>query len=74
MDDFFPVKRKRIRKNTHPWINSDILSLKRNSDRARRKALESKSVDDFGIYKRLRNSVTSSLRKAKTDYFQRQFN
>ena len=72
MDDFFPVKRKRIRKNTHPWVNSDILSLMRNRDRARKKALKSKSVDDFGVYKRLRNCVTSSMRKAKTDYFQRQ--
>ena len=72
MDDFFPVKRKRIRKNTHPWVNSDILSLMRNRDQARKKALKSKSVDDFGIYKRLRNCVTSSMRKAKTDYFQRQ--
>lgn len=35
-------------------------------------ALKSKSEDDFGICKRFWNCVTSSMCKAKIDYFQRQ--
>ena len=72
MNHFFPVRRKRIRKNTHPWINRDILSLMRVRDQARRRAWKTKSEDDFSAYKRLRDRVTSSLRKAKLDYFQRE--
>ena len=72
MNHFFPVRRKRIRKNTHPWINRDILSLMRVRDQARRRAWKTKSEVDFSAYKRLRNRVTSSLRKAKLDYFQRE--
>ena len=41
-------------------------------DQARRRAWKTKSEDDFSAYKRLRNRVTSSLRKAKLDYFQRE--
>jgi hypothetical protein len=43
----------------------------RNREQARKKALKTKSVEDFNIYKRLRNCVTSRLRKAKSDFFQR---
>ena len=39
----------------------------RNRDQARKKALKTKSIEDFNIYKRLRNCVTSRLRKAKLD-------
>ena len=72
IDQFFLWKRKQIRKNTHPWINGDILLLIRNRDRARKKALKTKLEVDFHIYNRLRNCVTSVMRKAKMDYFQRQ--
>ncbi len=71
VDIYFPMRRKRIRKNSHPWIDSSVLVLMRNRDQARRKALKTKSVEDFNMYKRLRNCVTSRLRKAKSDFFQR---
>ena len=73
MNNFFPVRRKRIRKNTQPRINRDILSLMRVRDQARRWAWKTKSEDDFSAYKRLRNRVTSSLRKAKLEYFQKNY-
>ena len=63
------MRRKRIRKNSYPWIDSSVLALMRNRDQARKKALETKSVEDFNIYKRLRNCVTSRLPKAKSDFF-----
>ena len=64
-DEFFPLKGKRIRKNTHPWINEDVLLLMRNRGRARKKELKSTLEDDFYIYKSLRNHVTSVMRKQK---------
>ena len=71
MDIYFPVRHKRIRKNSYPWTDSCVLVLMRNREQARKKALKTKSVEDFNIYKRLRNCVTSRLRKAKSDFFQR---
>jgi hypothetical protein len=71
MDIYFPVRGKRITKNSYPWIDSSVLVLMRNRDQARKKALKTKLVEDFNIYKRLRNCVTSRLRKAKSDIFQR---
>ena len=65
------MRRKRIRKNSYPWIDSSILVLMRNRDQARKKAFKSKSDEDFNIYKRLRNCVTSRLRNAKSDIFKR---
>jgi hypothetical protein len=49
-------------------IDSSVLVLMRNRDQARKKALKTKSIEDFNIYKRLRNCVTSRLRKAKSDF------
>jgi hypothetical protein len=72
MDIYFPVRRKRIRKSSYPWIGSSVRVLMRNRDQARKKALKTKSVEDFNIYKRLRNCVTSRLRKAKSDFFRRE--
>ena len=71
MDIYFPVRRKRIRKNSYLWIDSSVLVLMRNRDQARKKALKTKSIEVFNIYKRLRNCVTSRLRKAKSDFLQR---
>lgn len=71
MNIFFPVRRKRIRKNSYPWIDSSILVLMHNRDQARKKALKSKSDEEFNIYRRLRNCVTSRLRKAKSEFFKR---
>jgi hypothetical protein len=68
MDIYFPVRRKRIRKNSYTWIYSSVLVLMRKTDQARKKALKTKSVEDFNIYKRLRNCVTSQLCKAKSDF------
>ena len=68
---FFPVRRKRIRKNSCPWMDSGILVLMRNRAQARKKALKSKLDKAFNIYKRLRNCVTSRLGKAKSDFFKR---
>jgi hypothetical protein len=50
MDIYFPVRLKRIRKNSYPWTDSSVLVLMRNREQARKKALKTKSVEDFNIY------------------------
>ena len=72
INDFFPMRRKLIRRNTQPWIIRDILSLMRVRDEARRGAWKNKPSNDFNTFKRLRNRVTINLRKVKLVYFQRQ--
>ena len=34
LDEYYPVRRKRIRKKSHPWITHDILVLMRKRDYA----------------------------------------
>ncbi|CAB4016643.1 Hypothetical predicted protein, partial [Paramuricea clavata] len=41
----------------------------RKRDRAKKKSFKSKLEDDYIIYKRLRNEVTSAIRKARIHYF-----
>lgn len=69
MNKYFPIKRKRIRKKSHPWIDKNILGLMRQRNLARTKSLKSKLASDYQYYKWLRNKVTNLLRQAKTVYF-----
>ena len=72
MNEYFPIKKKRIRRNSHPWVNREILIMMRNRDRLRKIALKSGLNNDYKLYKQARNGVTSNIRKARIDYFKRE--
>ena len=38
IDRHFPSKRKRVRKKTHPWLDSNVLRIMRSRDRVHKKA------------------------------------
>lgn len=40
MDNHFPLRKKRIRKTTHPWLNSSILRLMRRRNQLHRRIRE----------------------------------
>lgn len=72
MNGHFPVKLKRMKKRSHPWINRDILIQMRKRDRARKTALNSNLDDDFDLYRQLRNKVANNVCRAKINYFKGQ--
>ena len=71
-DNCFP--QKRIRKQTHPWLDSTLLRLMRKRDQMHKRARKSGSSVDWDEYKRLRNLVTSARRKKRRNYFSNKLN
>ena len=64
-----PFYKKRIRQKTHPWLDSTILRLMRRRDYVHKRARRLGYDDLWSLYRRLRNEVTSRLRRQKGDYF-----
>ena len=69
IDRHFPLKKKRIRKQTHPWLDSTVLKLMRTRDQVHKRAKTSRLSSDWNEYKLLRNKVTAMNRKVRTKYF-----
>ena len=69
LDKHFPTRRKRIRQKTHPWLDSNILSLMRRRDHVHKRAKQSGDNESWTLYRHLRNQVTSNLRKQRRNYF-----
>ena len=63
-----PMKTRRVRKKPSPWMNSEILSLMKQRDKAKLKAKKRNSDDFWKIYKRMKNKVTTEIRKSKRKY------
>jgi sarcosine oxidase/L-pipecolate oxidase len=74
LDKYFPVRRKRIRQKSHPWLDSSILRLMRRRDYVHKPALRLSDSDTWELYKQLRNQVTSKLRKQRRDFFKHRLN
>ena len=53
-NDNFPIRRKRIRQSTHPWLDNSILSTMRRRDHFHRKARKFNRPSDWSEYRRLR--------------------
>ena len=69
LDKYFPIKKKRIRQKTHPWLDNNILKLMRRRDQEHNRAKRTGDEDKWALYRQLRNQVTSKLRKQRRDYF-----
>ena len=67
--DCIPHKQVRIRPHDLPWINGTIRKLMRKRNRLYKKYKRNKTVENYESFKDTRNSVTSSLRKSKKEYF-----
>ena len=74
IEQHFPLRRKRIQKQTHPWLNGEVLRLMRARDQVHKKAVKSGLTCDWKEYKHLRNRVTSANRKARRNYFSNKLN
>ena len=69
LNKHFPLRKKRIRQKTHPWLDSTILRLMRRRDYVHKRARRSGGDNLWSLVRRLRNEVTSRLRRQKRDYF-----
>ena len=64
-----PMKSKRIRGDSLPWLDGKILQLMRQRDCAHKIAKRSGSQHDWDAYKKLWNTVTKKIRTTKSEYF-----
>lgn len=72
VDEVCPEKRVRCKSNSIPWFTDKVLKVKRERDEAYRNYKQSKNLDDWESYKKLRNTVVSVLKSEKSKYFQNQ--
>ena len=68
LDNYAPIKKKRVRHRKSPWMNKNILDSMRKRDRFKRIAKKSKFDSDWINYKKMRNTVNSMIRRAKRTY------
>ncbi len=64
------IQISRVNDRYHPWINTEIIKTMYQRDCTLDKAINTKSDLLWGMYKELRNKVTSMIRDAKKDYFE----
>ena len=69
VDKHMPIRRKRIRKNTSPWMNTNIFKLMKERDKAKKSAGKRKDKDLMDKYRKLRNKVTAEVKKSKKMYY-----
>ena len=67
--EHFPIRRKRVRKSTYPWLDKSILVMIRRRDKYHKKARKFNPSSDWTEYRRLRSLVTSLIRKVRKTYF-----
>ena len=68
-DQHAPVKRRRVKGTTLPWMNSQISDSMKERDWAHRKARKSNSARHWSMYAKLRNKVNGLVRTSKSKYY-----
>ena len=67
-DKHAPMRTFKIKGNSVPWIDEDIVNLMRERDKLHKKALSLKCHDTMLVYRKYRNIVTKKIRLAKKAY------
>ena len=68
-DSHAPVKRRRVRGVSLPWMNTKINEVMRDRDYHHRKAIRSNSSFHWAQYRRLRNLANREIKSAKSNYY-----
>ena len=74
VDELAPMKKKRVRKQPAPWMNSDIIQLMKRRDNLKRQALKNKDDSIMNLYRKARNLVTKTIRIVKKEHFANKLN
>ena len=67
-DGHAPFRSFRVKDNTHPWVNSDIVAKMKTRDKLHKKALDSNDDKSFNEYRRLRNEINNDIKTCKDNY------
>jgi len=69
VDKHAPIRKRSIKGNNAPWLDTELKSIMRERDNAKAETLKSKSDMDERYYCKLRNKVTKLNRLKKKIYF-----
>ena len=64
------LKKFNISKVKEPWITPELLEFIKDKDKALRKAMKTKLIEDWNTAKRLRNECLSRVRNCKAEFIQ----
>ena len=67
-----PYKDVKARSMSHPWINTTIRLKMNRRFKLFKKAISTNNTEIWAEYKKIRNEVTSAIRKAKSKHFKDQ--
>ena len=67
-----PIRQRKIKANSVPWITPAIKQLTRNRDYHKKKAIRFNSSTHWDKYKSLRNRVNKQMRKIKIDFYHKE--
>ena len=68
-DSHAPLKRRRVKGTTAPWMNNKIAEAMRDRNYHLRKAQKSNSTYHWGMYRKLRNFVNREIKSSKSNYY-----
>ena len=68
LDHHAPMKTFQTRTNFAPWLSNPTKQLMKDRDQAQRKAVATRSEQDWKVFRKLRNQVTSKLRVEKVTW------
>ena len=69
VDKIAPLKEKRLKQRSEPWITSELLDDIRARDQALETFRKNKTDENYKYFCNLRNSVQYNIKKVKRDYF-----
>ena len=64
-----PIRKKRVKQQSCPWMNSNIHKLMKERDKLKKRAWKEKNDNLMKQYRSLRNKVTGEIKKAKRKYY-----
>ena len=73
LDRMAPIRTIQVRENYAPWLSGQTKQIMAERDLAQKIAIQSKSDDDWVIFKRLRNQVNRILKSEKRNWRRKKF-
>jgi len=80
VDKHAPLKKMKVRGSTNPWMNGEIIRLRRERDRAYRLLRKIKPDEEpnkyeiqHQLYKKLKNKTNNLIRQTEKNYFNSEF-
>ena len=70
LNEFAPLHRVTCKNSGHstPWFSDSIARMIKEKQRARHLAQRTGNVDNWSMYRRLKNQLKAIVRQAKVDY------